>query len=78
MEKVSGTEKEKNALKGQVRFLRAYYYLKLVLIYGQPYNGKNANPDTALGVPLKHSYISDRPYVDWNIIRYYLHAKGIL
>lgn len=52
MEKVSGTEKEKNALKGQVRFLRAYYYLKLVLIYGQPYNGKNVNPDTALGVPL--------------------------
>ena len=52
MEKVSGTEKEKNALKGQVRFLRAYYYLKLVLIYGQPYNGKNVNPDTALGVPM--------------------------
>lgn len=52
MEKVSGTEKEKNVLKGQVRFLRAYYYLKLVLIYGQPYNGKNVNPDTALGVPM--------------------------
>ena len=29
-------------------------------------------------IPLKHSYISDRPYVDWDIIRYYLHAKGIL
>ena len=34
--------------------------------------------DAALGVPLKHSYISDRPYVDWDIVRYYLHAKGIL
>lgn len=52
MDKVSGTEKEKNALKGQARFLRAYYYLKLVLIYGQPYNGKNIDPNTALGVPL--------------------------
>ena len=29
--------------------------------------------DAALGVPLKHSYISDRPYVDWDIVRYYLH-----
>ena len=34
--------------------------------------------DAALGVPLKHSYISDRPYVDWDIVRYYLHAKSIL
>ena len=34
--------------------------------------------DAALGVPLKHSYISDKPYVDWDIVRYYLHAKGIL
>lgn len=52
MDKVSGTDKEKNALKGQVRFLRAYYHFKLVLIYGQPYNGTGIDPDTALGVPL--------------------------
>lgn len=34
--------------------------------------------DAALGVPLKHDFLSDRPYVDWDIVRYYLHAKGIL
>lgn len=34
--------------------------------------------DAALGVPLKYSYISDRPYVDWDIVRYYLHTKSIL
>lgn len=51
--KVSGTDTEKNALLGQVLFLRAYYYLKLALIYCQPYNGKNINPDTAMGLPLQ-------------------------
>ena len=34
--------------------------------------------DAALGVPLKHDFLSDRPYVDWDIVRYYLHAKSIL
>lgn len=52
LSKVSGTEKDKNALLGQVLFLRAYYYMKLVMIYGQPYNGAGVNPDTSLGVPL--------------------------
>ena len=34
--------------------------------------------DAALGVPLKHDFLSDRPYVDWGIVRYYLHVKSIL
>lgn len=34
--------------------------------------------DAALGVPLKHDFLSDRPYVDWGIVRYYLHVKNIL
>lgn len=34
--------------------------------------------DAALGVPLKYDSLSDRPYVDWDIVRYYLHARGIL
>lgn len=34
--------------------------------------------DAALGVPLKHDSLSDRPYVDWNIVKYYLHVKNIL
>jgi len=52
LSEVSGTEKEKNALLGQVLFLRAYYYMRLVMIYGQPYNGSGVNSETNLGVPL--------------------------
>ncbi|OQP57781.1 carbohydrate-binding protein SusD [Niastella vici] len=50
--KVSGTDKEKSALKGQVLFLRGFYYLKLVTLYCQPYNGTGIDPATAAGVPL--------------------------
>lgn len=53
LDKVSGTDKEKNAVLGQVLFLRAFYYLKLALIYCQPFNGKDINPDTTLGLPLQ-------------------------
>lgn len=52
IDKVSGTEKEKNALKGQALFLRGFYYLKLVTLYGQPYNGIGIDPATSPGVPL--------------------------
>lgn len=50
--KVGGSESDKNALLGQVLFLRAFYYLRLVMIYGQPYSGKNIDPTKSLGVPL--------------------------
>jgi hypothetical protein len=52
LDKVSGTEKEKEALKGQALFLRGFYYLKLVTLYGQPYNGVGIDPATSPGVPL--------------------------
>lgn len=52
LDKVSGTEQEKNALKGQALFLRGFYYLKLVTLYGQPYNGIGIDAATSLGVPL--------------------------
>lgn len=32
----------------------------------------------ALGVPLKKDSLSEKPYVDWDIVKYYLHAKNIL
>ncbi len=54
VDKVTGTDKEKKAVLGQVLFLRAYYYFKLVNIYGQPYN---VNPTVNLGVPLMLSSI---------------------
>lgn len=34
--------------------------------------------DAALGVPLKQDSLSERPYVDWDIVKYHLHAKNIL
>jgi len=52
LDKVSGTDQEKNALHGQALFLRAFYYLKLVTLYGQPYSGIGIDPTTSLGVPL--------------------------
>lgn len=53
LSKVSGTDTEKNAVLGQVLFLRAYYYLKLAMIYCQPYSGKNIDPNTAMGLSLQ-------------------------
>lgn len=38
-------------VEGEARFLRAYYYLTLVSLYGQPYDPATAG--TQLGVPLK-------------------------
>lgn len=69
MAKVSGTETEKNALKGQVRFLRAYYYFKLVMIYGLPYQGKDVDPETSLGVPLQLTMNVTNDYPKRNTLR---------
>lgn len=52
LDKVSGTDKEKNALKGQALFLRGFYYLKLMTLYAQPYNGAGIDVTTTPGVPL--------------------------
>ena len=34
--------------------------------------------DAALGVPLKQDSLSERPYVDWDMVKYYLHIKNLL
>ncbi|MFI0429390.1 RagB/SusD family nutrient uptake outer membrane protein [Mariniflexile sp. HMF6888] len=52
LENIIATEEEINALKGQVLFLRGYYYLKLASVYCQPYSVNQINPNEALGVPL--------------------------
>lgn len=50
----SDSEREGTAkVEGETRFLRAYYYLTLVSLYGQPYNPQTAAEQ--LGVPLKTS-----------------------
>lgn len=52
LDKVSGTETDKNAILGQCLFLRAFFYMKLVTAYGLPYSGAVVNPETSLGLPL--------------------------
>lgn len=49
LDDVSGTDEEKNYLKGQALALRAYYYFQLVNLFGEPYTYDK----WALGVPLK-------------------------
>lgn len=49
---VSGGDTEKNGILGQCLFLRAFYYLKLVTIYAQPYSGVGIVPASNMGVPL--------------------------
>ncbi len=46
---MTGTDKDKQNLKGQARLLRAFYFLKLATIYCQPYSN---NPDNNLGISL--------------------------
>ena len=46
---MTGSNEDKNNLKGQAKLLRAYYYLQLAMIYCQPYRN---NPDTNLGLTL--------------------------
>ncbi len=53
IDRVSGTETEKNNLRGQALTMRAYYYFVLVNMYGKPYNAEGVNPETSSGVPLK-------------------------
>lgn len=46
-----GSQQEKDRVRGEALALRAFYYFRLVNLYGEPYN---ANP-AALSVPLKLS-----------------------
>lgn len=53
------SEADRNRVKGQALFLRAYYYFYLVNSYAKPYSGITSSED--LGVPLKtFAYIDDR------------------
>ena len=53
------SEADRNRVKGQALFLRAYYYYFLVNLYAKPYSAITADSD--LGVPLKtFAYVDDR------------------
>lgn len=53
IDKVSGTEVEKNNLRGQALVMRAYYYFLLVNMYAKPYNTPGIDPANSPGVPLR-------------------------
>jgi hypothetical protein len=53
--KVSGSQSEKDNLKAQAIAMRAYYYFILINMFGKPYNDPSSNPETSQGVPLKLS-----------------------
>ncbi|MBN9295855.1 MAG: RagB/SusD family nutrient uptake outer membrane protein [Filimonas sp.] len=48
----TGSDDDKNYLKGQAYGLRAYYYFMLVNFYGAPYNAAGKDPASEPGVPL--------------------------
>jgi hypothetical protein len=50
--KVTGTASEKDYVNGQAYLLRAFYYFKLINLYGKPYADRLSVPETDLGVPL--------------------------
>ncbi|WP_163713290.1 RagB/SusD family nutrient uptake outer membrane protein [Mangrovibacterium lignilyticum] len=52
LDKVTGSDDDKMAVKGQALLLRGYYYLRLALIYCQMYSAEGVDPNVALGVPL--------------------------
>jgi starch-binding outer membrane protein, SusD/RagB family len=50
LDEVEGTVEEKNELRYEAHFIRAYSYFNLVLVYCLPYTEQNANE---LGLPLR-------------------------
>jgi hypothetical protein len=58
VDRVEGTQSEKDNLRGQALALRSYYYFTLVNLFGKPYN----STATDLGVPiLLTADVSDAP-----------------
>ncbi len=52
-DKVTGSDLDKENLRGQALVMRAFYYFHLVNMYGKPYNTPGVNPENTPGVPLK-------------------------
>lgn len=52
LDRVDGSEAEKENLRGQALALRAFYHFILVNLYGLPYNAEGIDPSNALGIPL--------------------------
>ncbi|MCZ4245124.1 RagB/SusD family nutrient uptake outer membrane protein [Pedobacter punctiformis] len=68
VDKVSGSQSDKENLKGQALAMRGYYYFTLVNIFGKPYNDPASKPETSLGVPLKLSMEVGDEYLARNTV----------
>jgi len=54
-DKVSGSQADRENLKGQALAMRGYYYFMLVNMFARPYNDPSSKPETSPGVPLRLS-----------------------
>lgn len=62
VDQVTGTQSDKDNLRGQALALRSYYYFVLVNLFGKPYSSPTTNPAIDLGVPiLLTAEVSDAP-----------------
>lgn len=53
VDKVSGSQQERQHLKGEALAMRGFYYFYLVNLFGKPYAAHGSNPNKDLAVPLK-------------------------
>lgn len=60
LDEVSGTEQEKDELRYEAHFIRAYSYFNLVLVYSLPYSAQTANEP---GLPLRTTISVEQPLV---------------
>ncbi|MCZ4245042.1 RagB/SusD family nutrient uptake outer membrane protein [Pedobacter punctiformis] len=77
--KVSGSEEDKQNLKAQMLALRAYYYFNLVNMFGKPYNAQGVNPANSPGVPLKlNMEVTDEFYTRNSVAEVYQQIEADL
>lgn len=69
IDKVGGNQRDKLNVRGQALGLRAYYYLALVNLYGQPYNSNVEKPENSLGVPLMLSIDFSMAFPERNTVK---------
>ncbi len=60
IDEADGTQDEKDYVKGEAYFVRAYSYFNLLNLYGIPYNSESATTD--LGVPIRTDLAVESTY----------------
>lgn len=65
-----GTLAEKESLKGEAYFIRAYSYFMLVNLYAKPYDGQSAASDLGVPINLNHG-AQDKVYIRESVQKVY-------